>query len=374
MMKQICKLDIKLGEWLNDKPPSQWSRSHFNPYPKCDILLNNLCESFNASILEAREKQIYSMLEWIREFLMARLQQNKDRAARRWKGKICPRIKKILQKNGDKGSFDCIPIKANDIHYEISCFDGSRCTVDLQTHTFSCRRWDLSGIPCKHAMSSINSQRLDAEDFIAECYSVATYLRVYQPCIMPVNGPEKWQHTNLPPLVPPNIARGVGRPARARRLEQDELPLKQKKRNQGKDAEAAEIEQAVQEAERLFSVNVETQVSMDLTSQVSVEIAINMDTNLKMTARKRTITPTRSSTQITLQHGKKPKATQTEGQDITLRRSTRLNATATSEENATTSRLATKPSTPVSSHQDQQQSHQPQPQYQHLHRQFQALL
>ncbi|KAL0299943.1 UNVERIFIED_CONTAM: hypothetical protein Sangu_3147500 [Sesamum angustifolium] len=159
---------------------------------------------------------------------MTRLQQSRDRAANRWKGKICPRIKKILQKNGDKGSSDCIPIKANDIHYEISCFDGSRCTVDLQRHTCSCRRWDLSGIPCKHAMSTINSQRLDAEDFIVECYSVATYLRVYQPCIMPVNGPEKWQHTDLPPLLPPNIARGVGRPARARRLEPDEVPLKHK--------------------------------------------------------------------------------------------------------------------------------------------------
>ncbi|KAL0328025.1 UNVERIFIED_CONTAM: hypothetical protein Scaly_2235100 [Sesamum calycinum] len=266
MMKKICKLDIKLGEWMNDKPPSQWSRSHFNPYPKCDILLNNLCESFNASILEAREKQIYSMLEWIREFLMTRLQQNRDRAA-------------------------------------------SRCAVDLQRHTCSCRRWDLSGIPCKHAMSAINSQRLDAEDFIAECYSVATYLRVYQPCIMPVNGPEKWQHTDLPPLLPPNIARGVGRPARARRLEPDEVPLKHKgikgynKKGcqKRKDAEAAEIERAVQEAETLFSVNVETQVSIDLSSQ----------------ARKRTIIPTRSSTQITLQPGKKPKAIPTtEGQDI----------------------------------------------------------
>ncbi|KAK4395700.1 hypothetical protein Sango_1724300 [Sesamum angolense] len=293
MMKQICKLNIKFGEWMNDKPPSQWSMSYFNPYPKCDILLNNLCESFNASILEAREKQIYSMLEWIREFLMTRLQQNRDRAA-------------------------------------------SRCAVDLQRHTCSCRRWDLSGIPCKHAMSAINSQRLDAEDFIAECYSVATYLRVYQPCIMPVNGPEKWQHTDLSPLLPPNIAKGVGRPTRARRLEPDEVPLKHKgikgkkkpvklKRQQGtikckfcgdeghskkgcqkrKDAEAAEIERAVQEAETLFSVNVETQVSIDLSSQVSVETEINMETNQKMSARKRTIIPTRSNTQITLQPGKK---------------------------------------------------------------------
>ncbi|KAL0409615.1 UNVERIFIED_CONTAM: hypothetical protein Sradi_1895900 [Sesamum radiatum] len=83
-------------------------------------------------------------------------------------------------------------------------------------------------------MSSINSQRLDAGNFIAECYSVATYLRVYERCTMPMDGSENWHHTDLPSLMPPNIARGVGRPARARRVEQVEVPLKQKKRDQGK--------------------------------------------------------------------------------------------------------------------------------------------
>ncbi|KAL0289401.1 UNVERIFIED_CONTAM: hypothetical protein Scaly_2703400 [Sesamum calycinum] len=213
-------------------------------------------------ILEAREKQIYSMLEWIREFLMTRLQQNRDRAASRWKGKICPRIKKILQKNGDKGSSDCIPIKANDIHYEISCFDGSRCAVDLQRHTCSCRRWDLSGIP----------------------YEV--------------------------PLKHKGI-KGKKKPVKLKR-QQGTVKCKfcgdeghnKKGCQKRKDAEAAEIERAMQEVETLFSVNVETQVSIDLSSQVSVETEINMETNQKMTARKRTIIPTRSSTQITLQLGK----------------------------------------------------------------------
>ncbi|KAL0292259.1 UNVERIFIED_CONTAM: hypothetical protein Sradi_6996700 [Sesamum radiatum] len=56
-----------------------------------------------------------------------------------------------------------------------------------------------------------------------------TYLRVYDPCIYPVNGPEKWNKTNIEPLLPPNPGRQVGRPARARRLEVDERPRKTKK-------------------------------------------------------------------------------------------------------------------------------------------------
>lgn len=93
---------------------------------------DNLCESFNSNLLEAREKQIYTMLEMIREFIMSRLQQKRDKARRRWHGKVCPKIKKILHRHLDKASSDCIPIKASDVHFEISCFDGSICSVDLE--------------------------------------------------------------------------------------------------------------------------------------------------------------------------------------------------------------------------------------------------
>ncbi|KAG8369080.1 hypothetical protein BUALT_Bualt15G0113000 [Buddleja alternifolia] len=79
-MKEIGRLDKNALKWLSDKSPNHWSRSHFNPFPECDILLNNLCESFNSDILDAREKPILVMLEMIREWMMTRLQVNRDRA------------------------------------------------------------------------------------------------------------------------------------------------------------------------------------------------------------------------------------------------------------------------------------------------------
>ncbi|KAL0368349.1 UNVERIFIED_CONTAM: hypothetical protein Scaly_1053800 [Sesamum calycinum] len=155
VMKEIGVLDVKALEWLSDKPHSKWSISHFKGYSKCDILLNNLCESFNSSILEAREKPILTMLEWIREYVMVKMQQNRDRAAKRYGDKkICPKIKKIMDKTMDKAA-DCIPIKANDWNYEISCYDGVRYTMNLVAHTCSCRKWELTGIPRKHGMSAI---------------------------------------------------------------------------------------------------------------------------------------------------------------------------------------------------------------------------
>ncbi|KAG8379641.1 hypothetical protein BUALT_Bualt07G0110100 [Buddleja alternifolia] len=82
-MKEMGLLDESVVEWFNNKPPSQWIRSHFQTFPKCDMLLNNLCESFNSSILEAREKPILTMLEWIREYLMITLTENRNKAKKR---------------------------------------------------------------------------------------------------------------------------------------------------------------------------------------------------------------------------------------------------------------------------------------------------
>ncbi|KAL2228364.1 UNVERIFIED_CONTAM: hypothetical protein Sindi_1816100 [Sesamum indicum] len=204
-MEEFAKLDPKLVEWLSDKPPAHWSRAHFNCFPKCDMLLNNICETFNGSILEAREKPIMTMLEWIRKWIMNRLSELRDRARKKWQDKkICLKIRKIVEKNIDKAA-DCIPIKSDDWHYEVSCYDGAR-------------KWDLTGIPCKHGMSAICTQSLEPEDFVNPCYSVATFIEVYKHAILPVNGPKVWEKR---------------RPARARRLEYGEPANKGKKRTRG---------------------------------------------------------------------------------------------------------------------------------------------
>ncbi|KAL0428872.1 UNVERIFIED_CONTAM: hypothetical protein Sradi_0513200 [Sesamum radiatum] len=77
-MKKIEELDPKIkpdvetaSEWLKKISPEHWARSHFPVHSKCDILVNNLCESFNNYILEARDKPIISMIEWIRTRLMS---------------------------------------------------------------------------------------------------------------------------------------------------------------------------------------------------------------------------------------------------------------------------------------------------------------
>lgn len=154
-MIEIFDLDPEAASWFNDKSPSEWSRSHFSENVKSDILLNNMCECFNAMIIEARDNPIITLLEKIRYLLMARMQANRDKSVKWDINDVCPRLKDILQKN-QAAAVEFIPRKSNEWNYEIiGASINDKWVVNLLNKICSCRKWDLTGIPCKHAIAAI---------------------------------------------------------------------------------------------------------------------------------------------------------------------------------------------------------------------------
>ncbi|KAL0295553.1 UNVERIFIED_CONTAM: hypothetical protein Sangu_3195400, partial [Sesamum angustifolium] len=103
-MQKINELDPKkkvdvetASEWLRKINLEHWARAFFPLQSKCDILVNNICESFNNYILDARDKPIITMLEWIRTKLMTRLQQKRE-GMEKYAGNVCPNILKKIKK------------------------------------------------------------------------------------------------------------------------------------------------------------------------------------------------------------------------------------------------------------------------------------
>ncbi|XP_051136523.1 uncharacterized protein LOC127255174 [Andrographis paniculata] len=226
-MDELKDLDSEAHKWFDDKPVAQWSWSHFKVYPKCNMLLNNVCESFNSAILDAREQPIFSMLESIKQYLMKRLQAYRDMTACKWKNlRFFPNALKLLERNVRRVS-DCIPIKSDNTYYEICCFDGRQHAINLRERTCTCRKWQLSGIPCKHAISN---QREEIQDYVNEYYSVETYIKVYAPAIMAFTSEMFWEVTGFNPPKPLTQMRLVGRPTLSRRRERDEPMRKTRKK------------------------------------------------------------------------------------------------------------------------------------------------
>ncbi|XP_050890787.1 uncharacterized protein LOC127096238 [Lathyrus oleraceus] len=89
-MKELKELNMKAWEWLSGIPTKAWCKHAFSFYPRCDILMNNVSDTFNSTILVERYKSILSMCEWIRNYLMnknANLREMDDG----WNHRIIPR-------------------------------------------------------------------------------------------------------------------------------------------------------------------------------------------------------------------------------------------------------------------------------------------
>ena len=95
-MQDMKELDKEAWEYLANIQPTQWNKSHFTPRAISDYYVNNLSESFNSMILEARDKPIIALLEWIRVRLMTRMYSKRFRIEK-FTSDICPNIVQKLE-------------------------------------------------------------------------------------------------------------------------------------------------------------------------------------------------------------------------------------------------------------------------------------
>ncbi|XP_062026503.1 uncharacterized protein LOC133742835 [Rosa rugosa] len=143
-MADLRELSEGAWSWFQDKNLAQWSRAYLK---------------MSLAILPARDKPILTMLEKIRMDMMVR-QSNRRVACERWKDLVGPRIKKIIDKIGQRAT-EYRAHRAGEFIFQITgCGEhGSKHAVDLGLHTCTCKRWQLSGLPCVHAVCALRFKK-----------------------------------------------------------------------------------------------------------------------------------------------------------------------------------------------------------------------
>ena len=86
--------------------------------------------------------------------------------------------------------------------------------MDLQNRNCSCREWQVTGKPCKHALAWILSNRgIRIQDYVHDYYSVARFKAAYQDRVEPIPDRSQWPIVDLGFKVYPSLlGRGAGRP------------------------------------------------------------------------------------------------------------------------------------------------------------------
>jgi hypothetical protein len=185
--------------YLMEIDRSTWSRAWFNTSPKCDLLVNNLCECFNSYILNARDLPIISMLEMIRTKLMKRYQAKRN-GIRAMTTRLCPRILAKLDEIGVVAG-QCYRTYAGGNLYEVR-HNNKQYVVNLLRRICGCRQWDMTGILCAHAMSAIWYFNANPEDYVDEWYTVEMYKKVYDEIVYPMPGEDQWVKTSYDHVNP----------------------------------------------------------------------------------------------------------------------------------------------------------------------------
>ncbi|KAL7252419.1 hypothetical protein ACSBR1_007078 [Camellia fascicularis] len=180
---------------------------------------NDNIKSFNKYILPTRDKPIILMVEWIRRKLMNRMQVKKN-GMEKHGGSICPTVQHKLESNKENAR-NCFASFACELKFEVDCYDTTY-VVDLKARTCGCRDWDLTGIPCKHAISYIYLTREKPEAYVHNCFSKETYLRTYSFMINPVPREHDWIETGYDAIAPPYYRKPTRRPRKEKKKATDE--------------------------------------------------------------------------------------------------------------------------------------------------------
>ncbi|XP_073360195.1 uncharacterized protein [Aegilops tauschii subsp. strangulata] len=226
--EKLAKETVMGARAVTKTDPCHWSRAWMRLGSNCDSVDKNMCESFNKWIVEARFFAVITMQETIRRKIMVRIQENNDKWPK-WSGTICPNIMKKLEKLINE-SAHCTAISNGNNCFEVTQRVQYRFKVDLTNWTCSCRYWQLSGLPCAHAVCAIHMVTNDISDYVASCFSVENFKATYSHFLQPVDGMATWPESNRPRPVAPGYVKMPGRPRTERKKGKGEKPTAPKHR------------------------------------------------------------------------------------------------------------------------------------------------
>ncbi|CAK8577736.1 unnamed protein product [Lathyrus sativus] len=170
----------------------------------------------------SRDKPIITLLEGIKHYLTKRITNQKELMIK-YIGNVCPRVQLALEKS-KKFAESWSPTWHGDDNMAIFGVinDIKTYCVNIKEGTCACRKWDLTGNPCSHAITCIWHNKKHPEEFVSEYHRKTTFQNTYSHIIYPTNGPQLCP-VDVTLIVSTPMMRGeIGCPKKLRNKRNDE--------------------------------------------------------------------------------------------------------------------------------------------------------
>ncbi|KAK1369124.1 hypothetical protein POM88_035216 [Heracleum sosnowskyi] len=212
-MKNLERHSKPAATKMKELDPSWWSKAYFKTHSKTESTENNMSECFNSWIMRARYMPLIDMLTKIHDMLMTRLHEKRD-TIQQIDCVVVPSIRRKLEEAVEESVGYKVLWDGRE-NYVVKG-KGSSFSVNLQQKTCSCRVWDLTRIPCSHAMTAIQESRQNPLDFVHSRYTKETYMKTYSYMFEVIKREEFWKDEMgdqvLPQVIVKKLKEGrVGR-------------------------------------------------------------------------------------------------------------------------------------------------------------------
>ncbi|XP_050207719.1 uncharacterized protein LOC126657126 [Mercurialis annua] len=191
-MQDMCmQIEVKTREGekaavdLLKYTPHKWCKAYINARYKCDMVDNNVRETFNSWVNEFRDRPPITLLKEIRKKVMKRISNYKILLPH---GKVTSHLIAWLQLSAIfLLSTECEILDNCDDGYEVSHGDDQHIEI-FNKKSCTCRLWDISGIPCAHEIVALYHAKKNPFDYICNYFNKMMFQNAYHFSLQPAGG------------------------------------------------------------------------------------------------------------------------------------------------------------------------------------------
>ncbi|XP_072992286.1 uncharacterized protein [Typha latifolia] len=207
----IRNVSVEAADWVVASKPENWSDAIFRG-SRYDHFSSNIVDSFSNWIPVKWESSIVQIVEAIRGKLMEAMQVRRENS-NAWLGALTPSMEQKLQKEVVK-SQKLRVLCSSDTVFEVR--GNMIFVVNIESWECTCRRWQISGLPCMHAIAVFNRVGRSVYDYCSRYFRVESYHLTYAASIHPIPDVERIDFNGGANSYPPPTRRPPGRPRRKR--------------------------------------------------------------------------------------------------------------------------------------------------------------
>ncbi|KAM7487979.1 hypothetical protein LguiB_025463 [Lonicera macranthoides] len=197
--------------WVVSSKPEHWANVFFGG-ARYNHMSSNFGELFYSWVADANELPITQMVDVLRGKMMELFYTRRINSDH-WVTKLTPSMEEKLENEASKARSLRV-LLAQGSTFEVR--GESSEVVDIDHWDCSCKGWQLTGLPCCHAIAVFECLGQSPYDYCSRYFTVESYRLTYAESIQPVPNVEKPLENETTPtsitVTPPPTKRTPGRP------------------------------------------------------------------------------------------------------------------------------------------------------------------